>query len=166
MAKFNLDTYVTVNQRIAAFYQAHPEGRIVTEIVEHDRESGFVMVKACVFRDGIALEPSGTGHAFEQRNQGHINPTSYVENCETSATGRALAMLGFGIAGAIASREELEKVQRMTADDMKVVRQNGHYIVDNRFKVTKPNGKIECDCGIVACPHIEAVRAFATSSNN
>nr|HQU93734.1 hypothetical protein [Pyrinomonadaceae bacterium] len=59
-------------------------------------------------------EPSCTGHAFEIRGQGYVNTTSFIENGETSAVGRALANLGFKIENGIASREEMQKVERMT----------------------------------------------------
>ena len=164
MANFKLDNYVPVHERLSKFYGDYPTGRVQTSIVEHDRVEGFVLVRAEIYRDSETM-PSATGHAFEERGQGIVNKTSYVENAETSAVGRALALLGYEIKKGLASREEMEKVERMTADSLKVEKQNGHYIVDSRFKVTKPGGRVECDCGIVGCPHIEAVRAFATSAN-
>lgn len=167
--KFDLKDYIPVNQRLTRFYNDHPQGRINTSIIEHDRESGFVVVRAEVYKTPEDSFPAATGHAFELRTAGFVNRTSYIENCETSAVGRALALMGYEIGKSIASREELEKVERMsdpaTVLDFPVERQNGHYVVANRFKVTKPNGKVECDCGIVGCQHIEAVRVFATSAN-
>ena len=69
-----------------------------------------------LFRNRDDAEPSATGHAFEIRGQGYVNNTSYIENGETSAIGRALANLGFAIENGIASREEMQKVNRMTAN--------------------------------------------------
>ena len=104
------------------------------------------------------------GHAFEERSVGYVNKTSYIENAETSAVGRALALMGYEIARGFASREEMEKVRRYkAAEQVTVVRENGHYRV-NGFKVSKLNGAVECDCGTPRCTHIEAVRAFATVS--
>lgn len=163
MPKFELVNYVPVHKRLSSFYADYPEGRVSTKIVEHDRESGYVLVKAEVFKDIASTEPAATGHAFEERAASFVNRTSYIENAETSAVGRALALMGYEINKGLASREEMEKVERMT--ELEVVRENGHYVVDRRFKVTKPNGKVQCDCGAVGCPHIEAVRAFATSAN-
>src|SRR5262249_28745958 len=107
-------------------------------------------------------QPSATGHAFEQRGVGsRANRTSHIENCETSAIGRALAMLGFEVERGIASREEMEKVRRMEASSpLKVIRGAGGYYVDERF-VEKPNGKIICSCKADGCAHIAAVREFA-----
>lgn len=112
MGNFNLENYIPVNERLALFHKDHPNGRVTTELIEHNIESGFVMFKACAYRDREDAEPSATGHAFEERTQGYVNKTSYIENCETSAVGRALALLGYEISKGIASREEMQKVQR------------------------------------------------------
>lgn len=111
-----LDSYVTVAERIAAFYQSYPTGRICTQILEHIEESGFILMRAEVFRSTDDANPSATGHAFELRGDGYVNKTSYIENAETSAVGRALALLGFEVRRGIASREEMEKAARMPAD--------------------------------------------------
>lgn len=108
-----LDSYVTVAERIAAFYQSFPTGRICTQIVEHDIQSGFILMRAEVFRSIDDAGPSATGHAFEVRGDSYVNKTSYIENAETSAVGRALALLGFEVRRGIASREEMEKAARM-----------------------------------------------------
>lgn len=112
--KLDLSHYIPVHKRIAEFYEKYPEGRIVTEIVRLNEDSGFVCLKAGAFRNRDDAEPSATGHAFEIKTEGYINPTSFIENCETSAVGRCLANLGFKIDNGIASREEMEKVERMT----------------------------------------------------
>ncbi|HZB44165.1 MAG TPA: hypothetical protein VE360_02920, partial [Pyrinomonadaceae bacterium] len=111
-----LDSYVTVAERIAAFYQSYPTGRICTQILEHNEESGFILMRAEVFRSTDDAQPSATGHAFEVRGDGYVNRTSYIENAETSAVGRALALLGFEVRRGIASREEMEKAARMPAE--------------------------------------------------
>lgn len=108
-----LDSYVTVAERIAAFYQSFPTGRICTQIIEHDTQTGFVLMRAEVFRSSDDAGPSATGHAFEVRGDSYVNRTSYIENAETSAVGRALALLGFEVRRGIASREEMEKAARM-----------------------------------------------------
>lgn len=113
--KLDLSHYIPVHTRIAEFYEKYPDGRIVTEIVRLNEETGFVCLKAGAFRHRDDAEPSATGHAFEIKAQGYINPTSFIENCETSAVGRALANLGFKIDNGIASLEEMEKVERMTS---------------------------------------------------
>ncbi len=114
MPSFDLSNYIPVHTRIVEFYTKYTDGRIVTELVRLNEDSGFVCIKASVFRERDDAEPSATGHAFEIRGQGYVNATSHIENGETSAVGRALANLGFAIENGIASREEMQKVQRMT----------------------------------------------------
>ena len=94
--------YVLVNERIKAFRMLYPEGTIETQIL--DCTDGIVTMKAVVSVDGKVL---GTGHAQEKESSSYINKTSYIENCETSAVGRALGMLGIGIDTAVASYEEV-----------------------------------------------------------
>ena len=114
MANFDLSKYIPVHARIAEFYEKYSDGRIVTEIIRLNEDSGFVCVKASAYRNRDDAEPSSTGHAFEIRGHGFVNTTSFIENGETSAVGRALANLGFKIDNGIASREEMQKVERMT----------------------------------------------------
>lgn len=116
MAQFNLADYETVEERIKRFYEAHKDGRITTQnhTTEMDRKAGTWVVFASVFltsgdqANGLA---KATGLAFEVDGQGMANKTSALENCETSAIGRALANANFS-GNKRASREEMEKVQR------------------------------------------------------
>jgi len=110
------EDYVPVAERLERFYERYPEGRITTSIVQHDLETGFVLMRAEVFRGPDDAQPASTGHAFEVRGESYVNKTSYVENAETSSVGRALAMLGFEVNRGIASREELQKTARMQAE--------------------------------------------------
>ena len=99
--------YVEVNQRVKAFRMVHPNGAITSEIISLD--GGVVVIKStCADEDGRIL---GVGHAYEKENSSFINKTSYIENCETSAVGRALGMAGFGIDTSICSAEELETAE-------------------------------------------------------
>ncbi len=104
-----LDDYITVAERIAAFYQAYPMGRICTHIIEHDVERGFILMRAEGFRNPDDAMPAATGHAFELRNEGYVNRTSYIENCESSCVGRMLALLGFEVKRGMSGREETGK---------------------------------------------------------
>ena len=108
--------YVTVAERIEKFYDRYPEGRIITHIVEHDAERGFILMRAEVYRNADDAEPVATGHAYELKTEGYVQRTSYIEVGETSAVGRALAMAGFEVRRGIASREEMEKVARFSQD--------------------------------------------------
>jgi len=116
MASFNLADYETVEERIKRFYETHPDGRIVTHdyTSQFDRESGVWRVQAIVFESSADQSTDlmkATGFAFEVDGQGMANKTSALENCETSAIGRALANAGFS-GNKRTSREEMEKVAR------------------------------------------------------
>ena len=107
-----IQDYVTVAERIEKFYQRHENGRIVTHIVEHDAERGFILMRAEIYRSADDALPAATGHAYEFKSEGYVQRTSYIEVCETSSVGRALAMAGFEVRRGIASREEMEKAAR------------------------------------------------------
>lgn len=95
--------YVQVNERIKGFRELCPDGSICTEIVS--LENGVVTMRAIVSDEtGRVL---GTGFAQEKETSSYINKTSFIENCETSAVGRALGMLGIGIDASMASTEEV-----------------------------------------------------------
>ena len=113
-ARYNLDDYVTVSERIERFYEKHPDGRIITNLIEINHETGFVLMQAMVYRTSADSHPAATGHAYEVRGDSYINKTSYIENCESSAVGRALALLGFEVRRGLSSRDETEKAARMT----------------------------------------------------
>lgn len=115
-ARDRLADYVPVNERLEQFYSDHPGGRVLTAILEHEAEAGFILMRAEVYRTQEDNGPAATGHAFEYRAEGYVNKTSYIENCETSAVGRALALLGYEIKRGIASREEMQKVERHSQD--------------------------------------------------
>lgn len=95
--------YAEVNQRIKAFRMVHPNGAIITDIISLD--DGVVTMKTTIYDDDAKV--IGTGTAQEKESSSFINKTSFIENCETSAVGRALGMCGFGIDTSIASYEEV-----------------------------------------------------------
>jgi pyruvate/2-oxoglutarate dehydrogenase complex dihydrolipoamide acyltransferase (E2) component len=105
--RFNPDEYITVSERIEKFYAKFPQGRIITTIIEHSAETGFILIRAEVYREPDDALPAATGHAYELRSAGHVQAGSYVEVCETSSVGRALALLGFEVRRGVASREEV-----------------------------------------------------------
>lgn len=99
--------YTEVNQRILGFRQLYPNGTIETSILSN--ENGVCVMEAIIKdEEGKIL---AKGHAFETQGSSYINKTSYIENCETSAIGRALGVLGIGAETSIASKEEIEKVE-------------------------------------------------------
>lgn len=95
--------YAQVNDRVMAFRELYPEGGIHTELISN--ADGVCVVQASVSDDqGRIL---ATGLAYEKEGSTYINKTSYIENCETSAVGRALGFLGIGADDSICSAEEL-----------------------------------------------------------
>ena len=99
--------YVDVAQRVKAFRRLYPQGFIKTEFVR--LEGGFCVMRATAgFYDGGTAVVISTGTAQESQDANMINKTSYIENCETSAIGRALGMAGIGIDGGIASADEMQ----------------------------------------------------------
>ena len=107
--------YVQVNERVKAFRKLYPTGYILTEMISHD--NGMCVMKATVGfyvyqEDGSRIRHDlAYGEAYEKEGNGYINKTSYIENCETSAVGRALGFAGIGIDVSIASSEEVENAQ-------------------------------------------------------
>ena len=105
---FNLDDYETVEERLIKYWKDHPDGQIHTEIIECS--SSRFIVKASIYRTEADPRPWTTGLAEETVQGRGVNATSALENCETSAIGRALANAGYATKGKRASREEMSKV--------------------------------------------------------
>jgi len=114
MAFFNLNEYQTVQERVEIFRQLHPTGRIVNEIVLINEKE--VVMKSSVYLDVTDAHPVAVDFAQENVAAKGVNSTSWVENCATSAAGRALALLGGGMSpkGKKPSREEMAKVENNT----------------------------------------------------
>ena len=108
MAHFNLEDYETVEERLVKFWKDNNEGRIITRLIEHSA-SRFI-VEASIYRRAEDSFPWATGLAEETVQGRGVNATSALENCETSAIGRALANAGYATKGKRASREEMAKV--------------------------------------------------------
>lgn len=117
MAFFNLNEYQTVQERVEIFRELHPTGRIVNEIVLINEKE--VVIKSSVYLDIADPHPVAVDFAQENVAAKGVNSTSWVENCATSAAGRALALLGGGMSpkGKKPSREEMSKVQAKTERD-------------------------------------------------
>lgn len=101
--------YVQVHERVRAFREVFPKYRLISEIIsvgEDGNGGGIVTMKASVLdENGNVL---ATGHAQEKEASSNVNRTSYIENCETSAFGRALGNLGIGIDTNFATADEVE----------------------------------------------------------
>ena len=110
---FNLEDYETVEERLTKFWKDHPDGQIHTELLDSTNSRFIVMAR--IFRTEADSRPWTSGLAEETIQGRGVNATSALENCETSAIGRALANAGYATKGKRASREEIEKVQRVGA---------------------------------------------------
>lgn len=103
----NLDDYVPVAERVEAFRRDHPTRGLEADIIVDDGKR--ILMRAVVTDEtGRTL---AVGHAEEIRGSSNVNRTSALENCETSAWGRALAALGYEVKRGIASREEMTRVR-------------------------------------------------------
>jgi len=105
---FNLADYETVESRLEKFWKEFPDGRVSTEL--EVCEAHRYVVKAYLYRTYLDQVAYSTGFAEEKDSDRGVNATSALENCETSAIGRALANAGFATKGRRPSREEMVKV--------------------------------------------------------
>jgi hypothetical protein len=112
MAHFNLNEYQTVQERIDLFWAKFPEGRFDLQIVNLTEQQ--VIIQARVWTDKSEKYPTTVDFAEERIGTSPVNKISHVENCSTSALGRAISALGneFSPKGKRPSREEMEKVSR------------------------------------------------------
>jgi len=111
MAHFDLSLYETVAQRLVRWWVEYPEGRIITSIHHYDG-STIIMRAECYNNDDRLI---ATGYAEEVFGNSPVNKTSFLENCETSAIGRAISNSRIGHTGERASVTEMDKVNRINS---------------------------------------------------
>ena len=113
MAKFNLDEYELVEDRLKKFWKDYPNGRVNTEVVSSSADGTMVIVKAEMFMDFKDIKPVSTGLAQETKGVGGFaNKEAWLENCESSAIGRALANWKYqGSKKPRPTQQEMKKVQ-------------------------------------------------------
>ena len=125
--------YAEVSERILAFRKLNPNGKIITEII--DKTENDVTIKAIVCDEN--KEILATGYANEVK-KGLVNSISMLENCETSAIGRALGFCGFGIDNGIASGQDMQKVEEFKKKNKKEEIYIDMFIsYDEAVKITK-----------------------------
>ena len=140
---FNLDDYEPVASRVSRFYEAHPDGRIITDLVHY--LSDVAVFKAEIWVGDVLVS---TGWEEEVRNSSHINKSSHLANAETGAVGRGLA--NYNLAGSDPSkrpsREEMGKVQRMTESGNGTITESSNLATEKQQNmiraVCKSMGKI------------------------
>ena len=107
----SIHNYVMVKDRLKEFRSEYPRYTLDAQVMDFDQEKWeWVLMKATITDEEGKLISSG--HAFESKSSSPTNRTSMVENCETSAWGRALANMGYSIDKSVASAEEMKKVDR------------------------------------------------------
>lgn len=136
--------YAEVFQRVNAFRMVYPQGTIETTMMDYG--NGVCVIQATV-KDGDRVLATGT--AYEKEGSSYINKTSYIENCETSAVGRALGMAGFGIDTSMSSFEEVANA---------IVQQEVHQKIDKISKSCYKEGKPNDDA-------VNFVQAFLDENN-
>ena len=110
--------YADVANRVKAFRKLYPNGIIRSKIIS--LENGVCVICAeCLDEDGKLLS---MGHAYEKEDSSFINKTSYIENCETSAIGRALGFIGIGVENDIASAQEVLNAEQQQLDEKKITK--------------------------------------------
>ncbi len=114
---FNLDDYQPVEERLALFIKDFEDFRVETELVSFQNDR--YIVKAWLYRTYMDSTPFASGLAEETISSRGVNATSALENCETSAIGRALANAGYASKGKRPSKEEMVKVTRAKLSEPK-----------------------------------------------
>jgi hypothetical protein len=112
---FDLSNYETVESRLNRFWEQYPDGRVETILMNYDGDS--CIVRTIIWKHRDDQNPSATGYAHEIHTDRGVNMTSFVENAESSSIGRCLANMNFAKQGARPSREEMQKVERLTPAD-------------------------------------------------
>ena len=137
--------YAEVNQRIKVFRMVYPQGFIVTDMISNVDGVCVFTAKVGYYTEDNQPCVIGCGTAYEKEGSTFINRTSYIENCETSAVGRALGMAGFGIDTSVASAEEVQNAILNQDDESKATRTQiqvieKYYTGDNLTMLLQSNG--------------------------
>ena len=135
--KIGQKDYVDVSERLLHFWELHPDWSILTSIEEVNLETGTVIIKAWVEDEKGRVRSTGYAHEFQADKKSRVNMTSFVENCETSAIGRALGTLGIGTEYGIASAFEVQNAKDKEAE-MKALQLKNYQ--DKADEVDPPKG--------------------------
>ena len=127
--------YALVNERIIAFRKLYPQGFIRTKMIEKSDGECTFTAEVGYLDENWREACLGTGTANEKSDSSLINRTSFIENCETSAVGRALAMAGFGVTGGVASADEVR--QAVAAQNNLGEKQNTVLATKNQIALLK-----------------------------
>ena len=138
MSYLNLKEYEPVENRIRAFWQKYPDGRLITDLQRVERADGRVewICKSEAYTNQSDSRPQATGFATEIEGSSFINRSNASENCETSSIGRCLANLGFATKGKRPSREEMQKTLQNKTTQNKTAQEKyaPHNVLQNEKK--------------------------------
>jgi len=125
--KFKGKDYAEVHVRVNYFrsQKKYENWGEECEILERAEDWSWVLMKVTIRYPDNRI--ASTGHAFEEKDANHINMRNHVENCETSALGRALGKLGIGSDGSLATYEE---IQNAIANEEKDNQKPKHFILE------------------------------------
>lgn len=144
--------YVLVADRILFFNNNFPKGAIKTEIISVPGDPKIIY-RASVYPDASDAERVFIGHAQETEGQGYINKNSATENCETSAVGRALAMMGIGVIDSVASADEVYSAKFKSSQPVQAPQKQTKSSNDTKPQEAPKNKSFICEeCGIVISP--------------
>lgn len=171
MAGFDLSSYQTVDERIHAFWEKYPNGRLHTEIVELQRnemgQAVQVIIKAMAWTDREDTVPASIDFAEETLGSNPVNRTSFIENCATSSLGRCLATLGFSPKGENKRPTQIEmtKVERVPASNQKGLKNPDMVEVEVESDEVMKAISQRCNAlGITGIEEIKEFLAFATDT--
>jgi hypothetical protein len=165
---FNLADYETVESRLEKFWKEFPDGRVSTEL--EVCETHRYVVKAYLYRTYLDQVAYSTGYAEEKDADRGVNATSALENCETSAIGRALANAGYATKGRRPSREEMVKVQLagrsgVAQPEKPILKEKFPEPVKDAWTIADPKDELNT-IPVVAAPSIgEAMNLLADELN-
>jgi len=122
--KIGKKDYVEVDERIRLFWELHPTWSLITEMIYNCEENMVVIFKATIMDDNDKIRSTGHAREFQADKKSMVNKTSHVENCETSAIGRACGVKGiiteYGLASANEVRDARELEKQL--DDLSAVK--------------------------------------------
>lgn len=133
--------YVEVCEKVLGFRELYPNGCISTDMLSND--NGVCIIQAKVFDENGAQ--IGSGIAYEKENSSFINKTSYIENCETSAIGRALSSLGIGSQDSYASANEVENAIANQTQKKATTNDTLYATLDEKKKYQEECSKLKVD---------------------
>jgi hypothetical protein len=135
--------YKTVALRVAEFREKYPNYYLTTEIVKIDDDQCIIKAYVGQHKDDGSVQTFATGHAQEFRKASQINGTSYVENCETSAIGRALACLGIGGTEFASANEVVNAIYQQNNPVKEQVSESDLTTAKNKLLAASKEGKLK-----------------------